>query len=97
MKIYTVGVQIFHIPENPPPFLAELHDIPHITAGGVDMGVGYRLLRRGNQRGIGVIGGIVHINDLTAGFGNAVNNAGRGGNQIEIILPFQPLLDDFHM
>ena len=46
------------------------------------MGVGDRLLRLGDHRGIRVIGGVVDHYHGTVGFSDLINNAGGGGYQI---------------
>ena len=97
MNVHAVGVNIFHIFKNAAPVLAKFHNVADVFARGVDMRIRHRLLSLCNERRVGVVGGIINIDDFTTRFGNAVNNAWRGGDKVKVIFPLQPLLYNLHM
>ena len=96
MYIYPVA-HIFHIGIYAPAFLAELHYRTYKFARTVNMHIGYRLKRLGNQCGVGIVGRVVHRYRLAVCKHKFVLDARSGGNKVKIIFPFQSLLDYFHM
>ena len=61
------------------------------------MGVADGLLGAGDQGGVRVVGGVVNGDFAAVGELQPVHHAGGGGDQIQIVLPLQPLLDDLHV
>ena len=49
------------------------------------------------SEGFGNLRRIVHLDHFVVGLGDAIANAGRGGDQVDIELALQPLLHDFEM
>ena len=47
--------------------------------------------------GVGVVVGVVHRHHGAVGLVDVVDDAGEGGDEIQIELPLQPLLDDLHV
>ncbi len=97
MDVHPGGIEVLHVLEHPAPLLAQLHNVAHIVVGGQDVRVGDRLLRLGDGAGIGVVGGVVNQEHRAVGQGDAVDDARRGGNQVKVVFPLQPFLDDLHM
>ncbi len=56
-----------------------------------------RLFNRANGRQVGHIGGIAQRDLFTVGHVEIIGNRGRGGDQIEVKLPSQTFLNNFHM
>ena len=61
----------------------------------VDFGKGF--FRQLNLHGIGVVQRRIDHQNLAVILCNAINNVGGGGDQIQIVFPLQPFLNDFHM
>ena len=97
MQLHPVGIQIHHILEFAPALLGQVHNIAHIILGRNEADLHKRLLRQLDFHGVGVIQGIIHHHHLAGGLRDPVDNVGGGGNQVQIVLPLQPLLDDFHV
>ena len=97
MQLHTVGINIFHVLINTPALLAQLHDIAHIFTGrhNACLYIGFfRIFQRCRVR---IIEGVINIFLFPIGTLDFIDNAWCGGNQIEIIFPFQPFLYNFHM
>ena len=97
MQLHQVGVQVLHVLELTPAILAHGHDIAHILVGGDDGHLHIRLLSVLDHRWVGVIVGVIHLDHAAVSLIDMVNNTGQGGDQIQVELPLQPLLDDLHM
>ena len=97
MQLHQVGVQILHILEFAPAVLAHGHDIAHILVGGDDGDLHIGLLGMLDNSGVGIIVGVIHLYQGAVGLIHMVNNGGESGDQIQVELPLQALLDDLHM
>ena len=49
------------------------------------------------SRRIGQLGRVVDLDDVAVGGGDAIEHARRGGDQVEVELALEPLLDDLHV
>ena len=96
MNIHPVA-HVLHIGIHSSALLAKLHYRADIFARAVYMHIRHRLKRLGYNCRIGVVCGVIHRYGLTVRKQEFILNARRGGNKIEIILAFEPFLDDFHM
>ena len=96
-QLHQIGVQILHILVLTPLILAHGHNVAHIFLGRDDGNVHIRLPRLGNHRRVGVIVGVVHVENLAVGFHHLVNYGGQGGHQIQIEFPLQALLNNLHV
>ena len=85
MDVHPRLIEIFHILEHAAPLLAKLHDVADIVIGREDVRVGDGLLRRPYRAGVGEVGRVVDLHDGAVGLGDAVDNAGGGGDEVEII------------
>ena len=92
-----MGIQVLHILELAPAVLAHGHDIAHILVGGDDGDLHIGLLGVLDNGGVGIIMGVIHLDQGAVGLIHMINNGGEGGDQVQIELPLQPLLDDLHM
>ena len=81
VNIHAVA-HILHIGVNPAPLLAELHNSPHIVARAVNMHVGDRLQRLGYNRGVGVVGRVVHRHGLAVCKDKLIFHARGGGDKV---------------
>ena len=79
------------------PVLAELQDAAEIVVGGQDGGADPRLLDGRDLDHVGHVGRVVQFLHRAVGEQQPVDDAGRGGDQVEVELALQPLLDDFQM
>ena len=97
VQLHQVGVQILHVLELAPALLAHGHDVAHIVGRRDDGHLGVGLLSQLDHRRVRVIVGIVHHDHGAVGLGDTVDHRGQGGDEIQIELPLQPLLDDLHV
>ena len=97
MNIHPVRGDIAHILKDPPPILAHIHNGAHKLAGNINIAVRKRLLAVVNQGRIRVIGGIVDLHHGAVGHVDLVDHRGHGGNQIQVVLSLQALLNDLQM
>ena len=93
----TPGLHVFHAQITSPPLLAEFHYGPDKLAGHHDFRAYHRLLHMLDQRGIRQVGRICQFHDFPVCLVYFIDYARRRGHQIQIIFPFQPLLNDFQM
>src|SRR5205085_6506370 len=82
--------------------LAQLEDAAEIFVGGVDGGEDPRLLDALDAVGVGHVRGVVELDDLGGfrlrmGEVHAVDDARRGGDEVEVVFAGQPLLDDLEV
>ncbi len=97
MYVNPVGIDIIHILKSTASVLAKLHNISHIIARSVNMGVCHGFFRLFNKSGVGVICRIVYTNYFSVCFCNFVNNTRSSCNNIQIVFAFKSFLYDFHM
>ena len=97
MNIHPRRVEIFHVLEHATALLAQLHDAAHVVVGRVDVRLGNRLFGHGDGGGVGIVGGVIHHHHRAVLQRHAIDNAGRGGDKVEVILPLQAFLDNFHV
>ena len=95
--INSVGRDISHRFKYAAPVLAHIHNRAHKFTGRIDIGIAKRLLAIINQRGIGIICGIIYFTHRAVCHMDFINNARHGGNKIKIIFSFEPFLNDFKM
>src|SRR5688572_17381534 len=77
--------------------LAELEDRAEIFVGDVDGRLDPGLVDELDQVRIGPVGRVVDLAQAAAGGADVIDDARRGGDQVEIIFAGQPLLDDLEM
>ena len=88
---------VLHVDEDATLVHTDVHHRAHELLGRIE-GAGdvwlfhARNLARGRK-----VGGIVDGKLRPVGFKHMVDNAGRGGDQVQVKLPLQPLLDDLHV
>ena len=92
-----MGVQILHVLELAPAVLAHGHDVAHVLVGRDDGDLHIGLLRVLDDGGVGVVVGVVHPDHLAVGLVDVVDDGGQGGDQVQVKLPLQALLNDLHM
>ena len=97
VELGQVGVQVLHILKNTPAVLAQGHDVAHIVGGRDDGDLGVGLLGLGDGAGVGVVVGVIHHDHRAVGLGDLVYDRGEGGDEVQIELPLQALLDDLHV
>ena len=97
MQFHQRRVQILHVFENASAVLAHGHDIADKFLRRDDRSLDERFPRFGNQCRVGVIVGIVNPNGGTVGLNDFIDNRRQRGDQIQVKLAFQALLNDFHM
>ena len=97
MQFHAGGIEVLGILIDAAALLAEVHQSADVLRRGEDTGLDIRLLRFCDGGGIGIIGGVIDGELGAIGEGEVVDNAGGGGDEIEIEFPLQPLLDDLHV
>ena len=97
MELHQIGVQILHILELPPPVLAQGHDVAHVLVRGEDGDLHKGLLGLRDDAGVRVVVGVVHVHHRAVGLGDLVDNGGQGGDEVQIKLPLQPLLNNLRV
>ena len=97
MNVDAVRINIGHVAERAAAVLTEIHDVAHIIRGGIDVRVYHRLLRLRDERRVGIIRRIVDEHNAAVRLRDAVDNARRSRDEIEIIFALEPLLDDLHV
>ena len=97
MELHPVGIQVLHILEFSPAVLAQVHNAAHILLGGNEIGLDEWLLRQLDLHGVRVVQGVVYHQHGAVSLGHPVDNVGGGGDEVQVVFPLQPLLDDLHM
>ena len=97
MQLHTGGIEVLGILVDAAALLTEIHQGTDIFRRGEDACLDIRLLRLRNGGGIRVVGGVINGNLCAVGEGEVVDNAGGGGDEIEIEFPLQTLLNDLHV
>ena len=97
MQVHAGLVHIFHVHQHAALGLAKVHQRAHIVVGGVDVGVDEGLLLLDDAGGVRVGGGVVDDLHRAVGHRQPVLDAGGGGDEVKVELPFQPLGDDLHV
>ena len=97
MQLHPAGIQIHHVLELAPAILAQLHDVAHVFLGGDQADLGIRLLGQLDVRRVGVVQGGVDVHGFAVGFRHPVDDVGGGGDEVEVVFPFQTLLNDLHV
>ena len=95
MDIHALGRDIIHIFEYAPLLLALIHHGAHELARHINMRVGKRLFAVINISRVGVIRRVIHLHHCSVCQVNFIDNARNSGNQIEVIFPVEPFLNDF--
>ena len=90
-------LNIFHPLEIGTAGVHQFHHRPHMTIGRDNGQVQRRLLNFLDFVGLRQPGGIVHPDNAAIGQSHLIGHAGGSNNQIQIILPLQPFLDDFQV
>ena len=97
MDFHPACIQIGHVLILAPTVLAQVHHIAHILRrrddGGLDIGFFPQL----NLGRTWKIGRVVDQDHFAVSPGDAVDHIGRCGDEVQVELPFQPLLDDLHV
>ena len=97
MDLDQVGVEILHVFELAPALLAHGHDVADVVRGGDDGDLDERLPLLRDDGGVGVVVGVVHADLRAVGLGHFVNDVGQGGDEVQVELPLQALLNDLHV
>ena len=97
VQLHQPRIQILHVLKLAAAILAHGHDVAHVVLRCNNGNLYVRLLRVFDGAGIGIVVGIVHPHHGAVRLVNMVNYAGQRGDKIQIKLPFQPLLYDFHV
>ena len=97
MHLHSGLVQILHGFKHPSAVLAQLHNAAHVVHRGEDVRFYKGFPGLGNGAGIRVVSGVIHLQCLPCRGDNFIHHAGSRDDQIQIKLPFQPLLDDLHV
>ncbi len=95
-QLDPVHREVVHPLQGPPPPLTQLHDRPDIVVGGQDRGLDHRLVHGGNLARRVLAGVGHHMLDAVVHH-HPVDHVRRGGDQVEVELPLQPLPHDLQM
>ena len=97
MDVHAVRPHVLHVLEDATALLAELHDGTHIVRRRKDMGLRDGLLRALNDSRIREVAGVRDFLHGAVCQVDLVDNTRHSRDEVEIVLPLQPLLDDLHM
>ena len=97
MELHARGVQIFHVLELAPAVGAQIHDRAHIFRRRDEVHLRVGLTRLGNFSRVGVIERRVDLDLRAVRLCDLIDDVGRGRNEIQVILPLEPLEDDLHV
>ena len=61
VQLHQVGIQILHVLKNAPAVLTHGHDVAYVVGGRDDGHLGVWLPGLGDQAGIGVVVGVIHL------------------------------------
>src|SRR6185312_13894768 len=78
-------------------FLHQLEDASHVLLVGDDFGGDDRFANGGDVGRLGPARRVVHFDSAAIGELNLVAHAGCSGDQVKLVLAFQPLLNDLHV
>src|SRR5271165_1379953 len=91
------GCDVLEVLLPPAFFLDQLEDSADILLIGQDHRRDDRLFHRVDLTGIGPARRVLYLDNGTIGQRDLVAHAGRGGDEVKLVLPLQPLLDDLHV
>ncbi len=97
VNLHASRLNVLHIDVHAALLLAQLHDGAHIVGRREDLRRNHGLLHVVDVGRIGQISGVVDVQLGTVGLDHVVDHRGRGGNQIQIELALQALLNDLHV
>jgi len=97
LEQHAAPLDVLHVAEGAALVLAQLHDRAHIVLRRDDLRVDERLLHPRDLLHAGQVRGVVDGQLFAVGFDDVVDHAGGGGDQVQIELALQPLLDDLHV
>ena len=97
MQFHPVGIQILGINILAPALLTQLHNIADILGRCEDARLHHGFLRRRDGGRVRIIGGVIDLQIGAIGEMDLIDYTGCGGDQIEIVLPLQTLLDNLHV
>ena len=97
VQLHQPAVEILHVLVFAAQILAQRHDVADKLLRRDDRHVHERLLRQLDGGGVRVFVRIVDHDDGAVRLRDAVDDGGQGGDEVEIKLALQPLLDDLHM
>ena len=90
---HRAGTGIGQIQLDAAPVLAQFQNVAQVIVGHHDRGLDARLLDMVDQGQVGHVGGVVQFAHLAVAHVQPENDAGRGGDQVQIIFAFQPVAD----
>ena len=97
VQVHPDVVEILHVGQNAALLLAEVHQAAHVFVGGVEVDVHERLLLLDDGGRVRIAGRVVDHLDRAVVQGQAVADAGGGGDDVEVELALQTLGDDLHV
>ena len=96
MDLDAVRGEVLHVLKGASSLLAQLHHRAEHRRGRHDRRQHVRLLHVVERPRLRHLRGVVHADDLLAADDPELH-VGRGGDELEVELPLQPLLDDVHV
>ena len=90
-------LQVLHLVEGAAAAGDELHDRADVAVGGDDRDGHPGLADLVDRAGVGHVGRGVDLDLAAVGGADVVLDAGRGGQEVEVVLAFEALLDDVHV
>ena len=97
VQVHADIVQILHVDEHAALLLAQIHQGTHVIVGGVKVDIHKRLLLLDDVGGVRVAGRVVDHLHSAIRHGQAVADAGSGGDDVQVELPLETLGDDLHV
>ncbi len=97
VDVHTVFGKVLHVLEHTAALLTQVHDGADIVGRREDVGVGDGLLAEVDVCGVRVVAGVVDAEDFPVCHVDLIDDAGDRGNEVQVVFPFQPLLDDLQV
>ena len=92
-----LALDVFHALELGPAGVHQLHQSADVPAGSHYCEIEHRFLNVGILVGRGQLGRTVDLDDLTTGQSHLVGHTGGSDDQVKIVFPLQPLLNDLQV
>ena len=97
VELHQVGVQILHVLELAAALLTHGHDVAHEILRCDDGHLHIGLFGVLDGAGIGVVVGVIHLHQRTVRLVNMVDDGGQCGDEVEVKLALEALLNDLHV
>ena len=97
VELHQVGVEILHVLKLAAALLTHGHDVAHEVLRCDDGHLHIGLFGVLDSAGVGVVVGVIHLHQRAVGFIHMVDDGGQRGDEVEIELTLEALLNNLHV